>query len=176
MSSSIDPSIVSAVIEHERRVALQLGQPEVRPERRDDGADQVGQDVLGVVELDIGEVAGVPGDVGDQEAGRLRACGHGPFAPQARPARAASLRPGLDIERRRPEAPPSLIDGVPVAASGGDAPQPDLVVAHDDHGVDVRGVGVVAVGDRADLVDLAGPELRAPELTGRPVVPGSAPS
>ena len=57
--------------EGERGVTLELGQPEVRPERRDDGADQVRQDVLRVVQLDIGEVARVAGDVGDQEAGRL---------------------------------------------------------------------------------------------------------
>src|SRR4029077_17776595 len=56
--------------------------------------------------------------------------------------------------------------------SGRDALQPDLVVAHDDHGVDIRGVRVLAVGDRADLVDLAGPQLRAPDPPGRPVVPG----
>ena len=76
VSRSIDPSIVSAAIEGEGRVAFELGQPEVRPERRDDGADEVGQDVLRVVELDVGEVAGVAGDVGDQEAGGLRGGGH----------------------------------------------------------------------------------------------------
>ena len=60
----------------ERRVALELGQPEVRPERGDDGADEVGQDVLGVVQLDVGEIARVTGDVGDQEAGGLSDGGH----------------------------------------------------------------------------------------------------
>ena len=55
----------------ERGVTLELGQPEVGPQRRDDRADQVGQDVLGVIELDVGEVARVAGDVGDQEAGGL---------------------------------------------------------------------------------------------------------
>ena len=56
----------------ERGVAFELGQPEVRPERRHDRADEVGQDVLRVIELDVGEVAGVAGDVRDQEAGGLR--------------------------------------------------------------------------------------------------------
>ena len=62
--------------EGECGIALELGQPEVRPERRDDGADEVREDVLGVVQLDVGEVAGVPGDVGDQEAGGLRGWEH----------------------------------------------------------------------------------------------------
>ena len=56
----------------ERGVAFELGEPEVRPQGGDDGADQVREDVLRVLELDIGEVARVPGDVGDQEAGGLR--------------------------------------------------------------------------------------------------------
>ena len=62
--------------EGERGVALELGQPEVRPKRRDDRADEVGEDVLRVVELDVGEVARVAGDVGDQEAGLLGGWGH----------------------------------------------------------------------------------------------------
>ena len=59
---------------HEREcgIALELGQPEVRPERSDDGTDQVREDVLCVVQLDVGEVACVSGDVRDQEAGGLR--------------------------------------------------------------------------------------------------------
>ena len=60
----------------EGRVTLQLGQPEVRPEGADDGSDEVGQDVLGMVQLDVGQVAGVAGDVGDQEAGGLRGREH----------------------------------------------------------------------------------------------------
>ena len=40
--------------ERERGIALELRQAEVGPERRDDGADQVGQDVLRVIELDVG--------------------------------------------------------------------------------------------------------------------------
>jgi hypothetical protein len=62
---------------HERRVALQLDQPERRSEGGDHGANEVGEDVLGVVELDPREVAGVPRDVGDEEAGPLRRF-HGP--------------------------------------------------------------------------------------------------
>ena len=58
--------------EGERRITLELGQPEARPERRDDGADEVREDVLGVVQLDVGEIARVSGDVGDQEAGWSR--------------------------------------------------------------------------------------------------------
>ena len=58
--------------EGEGGVALQLGQPEVGPQRRHDGTDQVREDVLCMVQLDVGEVAGVAGDVGDQEAGGLR--------------------------------------------------------------------------------------------------------
>ncbi len=61
-----------SIVEGEGGIALQFGQPEVGPERRDDGADEVREDVLGVVQLDVGEVARVAGDVGDQEAGGLR--------------------------------------------------------------------------------------------------------
>ncbi len=59
--------------ESEGGVALELGQPEVGPERRDDGTGEIRQDVLGVVQLDVGKVARVPGNIGDQEAGGLRA-------------------------------------------------------------------------------------------------------
>lgn len=59
-------------------VTLELGQPERRLERRYDGPDQIRKDVLGVVELDIGEVAGVPGDVGDEESGGLGGREHPP--------------------------------------------------------------------------------------------------
>ena len=54
----------------ERGIAFELGEPEVRPKRRDDGADEVREDVLRMVQLDVGKVARVPGDVGDEEAGR----------------------------------------------------------------------------------------------------------
>ena len=53
----------------ERRIALELRQPEGRPERSHDRVHEVGQDVLRVIELDPGEVARVAGDVGDHEAG-----------------------------------------------------------------------------------------------------------
>ena len=58
--------------EHERSIALKLGQPEVGPQRGDDHADEVREDVLRVVQLNVGEVAGISGDIGDQEAGELR--------------------------------------------------------------------------------------------------------
>src|SRR4029079_14063540 len=66
-------------------VALQVGGAKVRTKRRDDGADEVRQDVLRVVELDVGEMARVAGDVRDQEAGGLRGWGHG--APLYGPVR-----------------------------------------------------------------------------------------
>ena len=53
----------------ERGVAFELGQPEGRPEAADDRVDEVGEDVLRVIELDPGEIAGVAGDVGDDETG-----------------------------------------------------------------------------------------------------------
>ena len=58
--------------ERERGVALELGEAEIGPERRDDRADEVREDVLCVAQLDVGEVARVSGDVGDQETGGLR--------------------------------------------------------------------------------------------------------
>jgi len=81
----------------ERRVALELRQPEARAEGCHDRADEVGQDVLGVVELDAGEVARVAGDVGDQEARGL-ACGEhsSSLPPVARP------RPRTARRRHRP--------------------------------------------------------------------------
>ena len=56
---------------HERGVAFELGQPERRPQGRDDRRDEVADDVLGVIELDPAEVVRVAGDVRDQEAGRV---------------------------------------------------------------------------------------------------------
>ena len=55
----------------EGRVAFELGEAEHRPDVRDHRAHQVGQDVLGMVELRSGEKAGVAGDVGDDETGGL---------------------------------------------------------------------------------------------------------
>ena len=67
----------------EGRVAFELGQAEHRPDVRDDGAHQVGQDVLGMVELRSGKEAGVAGDVGNDEAGGLGLGEHrsGPHEP-----------------------------------------------------------------------------------------------
>jgi hypothetical protein len=60
----------------ERRVTLELRETEGRPERRDHGPDEVGEDVLGVVELGPREEARIARDVGDQQAGRLRFTQH----------------------------------------------------------------------------------------------------
>src|SRR6188508_2304143 len=57
-------------------VSLELGQAEVGPQGGHYRADQVSQDVLRVIQLDVGEVAGVAGDVGDNEAGGLRSRRH----------------------------------------------------------------------------------------------------
>src|SRR5262249_22304105 len=62
--------------ERERGVALELRELEVGPKSRDDRADQVGEDVLRMVELDAREVARVAADVGDEETGRLGAGDH----------------------------------------------------------------------------------------------------
>ena len=56
---------------HERGVALELREPERRTQGGDDGADEVGQDVVRVIELDARELSRVAGDVGDQEADGL---------------------------------------------------------------------------------------------------------
>ena len=53
----------------EGRVALELGEPERRTQAPDHGVHHVGDDVLGMLELDAGEKAGVAGDVGDHETG-----------------------------------------------------------------------------------------------------------
>ena len=66
--------------EGEGGIALEFGQPEVGPERRDHTADEVREDVVCVVQLDLTEVARVPGDVGDQEAGGLRGREHRPLS------------------------------------------------------------------------------------------------
>ncbi len=62
-------------------VALELGQPEGRPQGVDHGADQVGDDVLGMVELDAGQIAGVAGEVGDHQAGGFWLREHSAFPP-----------------------------------------------------------------------------------------------
>ena len=53
--------------DRECRIALQLREPEVWPKRGHDRADQVREDVLGVVQLDVGEIARIPGHVRDQQ-------------------------------------------------------------------------------------------------------------
>ena len=53
-------------------VPFELRQLERRAEGAHDRVDQVGQDVLGVIELDPGEITGVAGDVSDDET-----CGFG---------------------------------------------------------------------------------------------------
>src|ERR1700690_2549206 len=91
--------------EGEGGVALELREPEVRPECRDDGADEVGEDVLGVVQLHAAQVAGVPGDVGDQEARGVRGRGgHGSFGG-AGCATSATIRPGVPGPGSAPPLP-----------------------------------------------------------------------
>ena len=51
----------------EGRVALELGEPERRPQPPHHGVHHVGDDVLRMLELDPGEKAGVAGDVRDHE-------------------------------------------------------------------------------------------------------------
>jgi hypothetical protein len=67
----------------ERGVALELGQPERGPNGTDDRVDQVGEDVLGVVELDAGEIAGVAGDIGDEQERGLRSVDHHPASERS---------------------------------------------------------------------------------------------
>ena len=81
----------------ERGVALELGELEHRPEAADDGRHEVGEDVLGVVELDPGEIAGVATDVGDDEARLLGRTGHHE-APHIAPATIAG--PTRDCKSR----------------------------------------------------------------------------
>ena len=82
VSSSCEPSSRSAEPVGERGVALELREAEPRPQRADDRGHEVREDVLGVIELGAGEVARVPRDVGDQQAGRLR-LGEHPPSPSA---------------------------------------------------------------------------------------------
>src|SRR4029078_172749 len=63
-------------------VALELHEREGRAERSDGGPDEVGEDVLGVVELGSREEARVARDVGDQQTGRLRLAQH-PVRPSS---------------------------------------------------------------------------------------------
>ena len=52
----------------ERRIAFELRQLERRAKCADDRIDQVGEDVLRMIELDPGQIAGVAGDVSNDEA------------------------------------------------------------------------------------------------------------
>jgi hypothetical protein len=47
------------------------------PQPADDRVNQVGENVLCVIELDAGEVAGVAGNIGDHEARTFRLGQHG---------------------------------------------------------------------------------------------------
>ena len=57
-------------------VALELRESEGRPERPDDRVRQVSQDVLCMVQLDTGDIARVPADIGEHEAGGFWFVGH----------------------------------------------------------------------------------------------------
>jgi hypothetical protein len=93
----------------EGRVTLELGELEGRPEGAHDRPDQVGQDVLRMVELGAGEEAGVAGDVGDDEAGGLWLVEHRWGVPRA-------------AIHHRPFAGPCHGSGTPGFAAG---PPPD---------------------------------------------------
>ena len=116
--------------DRERGIALELCKPERRPERGHDRAHEVGQDVLGVVELDAGQVARVPGDVGDQEAGRFDRL-HGRSRPIIRmraPGRITTRwrrrvlpfrRPRRSAPARTPRSPRAGRSGSPPARLSG---------------------------------------------------------
>jgi hypothetical protein len=61
---------------NESGVAFELGEAEGRPKALDHRIHEIGNDILGVVELDPGEEAGVTGDIGDDEVGRFRVREH----------------------------------------------------------------------------------------------------
>jgi hypothetical protein len=60
----------------EHRVSLELGQPQWGAQAARDHAEQVREDVVGVLELDAGEVGGVAADVGEHEAAFANALVH----------------------------------------------------------------------------------------------------
>src|SRR6267378_6578829 len=66
-SCSTEPSALVGDRVEEGRVALELGEPERRPQPPHHGVHHVGDDVLRMLELDPGEKAGVAGDVRDHE-------------------------------------------------------------------------------------------------------------
>ena len=68
----------------EGRVAFELGEAERRAQRLDQRVHDVGDDVLGVVELDPGHEGRVAGNVGDHETSRFSLRKHGgPPSPTA---------------------------------------------------------------------------------------------
>jgi hypothetical protein len=67
VSSSIEPSIPSIVANVNAASPSSLASGKLGRSAVTTRADEVREDVLGVIQLDVGEVAGVPGDVGDQE-------------------------------------------------------------------------------------------------------------
>jgi hypothetical protein len=50
---------------------------ERRTQRADDRVHEIGEYILRVVEFDAGKIAGIAGDVGDQETGAFRLGQHG---------------------------------------------------------------------------------------------------
>ena len=97
---------VEALGDHvgEGRVALELGQSKGRLQRPDDGRHQVGQDVLGVIELGAGQIAGVAGDVGDQQTGRLLAREHASLQRGARQSCRVGRSPRPTVVTTDPDA------------------------------------------------------------------------
>ena len=145
----------------ERGVALELGQPEVGPERGDDRADQVGQDVLRVVELDVGEVARCSRRCrrsGSRWVARSRACfltGVGPgggrhYTSGGRrlPRRPTDWRTIARHGPRRQRMPPSVIatrpssmGSSPASSTTQAADRIELVHTEVDPGYEGRGIG-----------------------------------
>jgi hypothetical protein len=56
----------------ERGIALELGKSERRPEAPDYRVHQISDDVLSMVEFDLGKEARVARDIGDGEIGQFR--------------------------------------------------------------------------------------------------------
>ena len=84
VSISAEPSTVSVTTYVNAASPSSFASRKVGRSERHDRVHEVGQDVLGVVELDAGEIARVAGDVGDHEAGglgRLRGRASRPWGP-----------------------------------------------------------------------------------------------
>jgi hypothetical protein len=75
----------------ESSVTFQLGESKRGAQCRYDGPDQVGQDVLGMIELDASEISGVPRYVGDEKAKWLRLEDGVPFGWILEPGNCAAL-------------------------------------------------------------------------------------